>query len=201
MPTTTEASFIASTVLSVVRDRSISSAYGLFLAKTLEVGGRIVIPPLDVFFSEKVGKRLAIDITEKLGGGALNLPLYSGEGDLLGQLSKLLIVCNEKISSDNPKLIDNANKSIKALGFEASIDDGQYVKHLRNAIHHGHFEALKDDKDPLQAKLHLWDKQPRGKCETTADYKLSGKDLSSIIDVLIEKVCLEYLDQIGWELA
>jgi len=200
MSTEAEASLISSTVLSVVRDRSISSAYGLFLKMLAEegVGGA---PPLDAIFSDKMANCMRANIVSNLGSGALALPLYSGEGDLLGQLARLLVVCNERLAHENAELIERADAAIGALGIEAMARNGEYVKHLRNAVLHGHFEAIRNEEDPFETIIHFWDVNMRKReGRKTGDYRLTISDLNSIIDILINDVCLKYLKHIGWEL-
>lgn len=197
---TSMASLIANTVLSVVRDRSISSLYGCYLAILKEEGSSNIVPPLEHIFTENVAECLEKDIKQQLGAGALNLSLYSGEGDLLSQLSRLLIICNETLRREAPDIIKAADVKICALVFPSDTDKDTPIRHLRNAVLHGHFEMLVNEEDPLKSVLHLWDIQPgtSDPPKTTADYRLNIEALNTVIDILLEYVCLAYLNKIGW---
>lgn len=192
------ASLIANTILSIVRDRSISSAYGLLVKIMQDEGLSESLPSISCFFSDELTDRLKKDITEKLGERALNLPLYSGEGDLLGQLARILVICNEILSQKRHDLIDKADEEIGHLG-SCTIDDGAYVRHLRNAVLHGHFNVDVDGQDPFSSIIHFWDINPH-KNGKAVDLRLNIEDLNNVIDILIKDVCLTYLKGIGWSL-
>lgn len=191
-----EASLIASTVLSVVRERSISSAYGLYM-KMLQDSGCDELPPYEDFFAPCVEKRLKLDIEERLGKGALNLPLYSGEGDLFSQLSRLLVLCNETLSKKTPELINEANKKIGALDFPHQANNNEYIRHLRNAVLHGHFEVSANENIPFENILHFWDEKNGNE---TGNFFFNAESLNAVIDILLNDVCLAYLNEIGWTL-
>lgn len=194
------ASLVANTALSVVRDRSISSSYGFYLATLKAMGCSNGVPPLEDFFTSKTAERLKNDIERQLGKGALNLPLYSGEGDLLSQLSRLLIICNETLRREAPDIIKAADVKICALVFPSDTDKDTPIRHLRNAVLHGHFEMLVNEGDSLKSVLHLWDIKPgtSDPPKTTADYRLNIEALNTVIDILLKYVCLVYLNKIGW---
>lgn len=197
---TSMASLVANTALSVVRDRSISSLYGCYLAILKEEGGSNMVPPLEHVFAGNVAERLGKDIEQQLGAGALNLPLYSGEGDLLSQLSRLLIICNETLRREAPDIIKAADVKICTLILPSDTDKDTPIRHLRNAVLHGHFEMLVNKEDPLKSVLHLWDIKPGTSAppKTTADYRLNIEALNTVIDILLNYVCLTYLNKIGW---
>lgn len=197
---TSMASLVANTALSVVRDRSISSLYGCYLAILKEERGSNMVPPLEHVFAGNVAERLGKDIEQQLGAGALNLPLYSGEGDLLSQLSRLLIICNETLRREAPDIIKAADVKICTLILPSDTDKDTPIRHLRNAVLHGHFEMLVNEEDPLKSVLHLWDIKPDTSAppKTTADYRLNIEALNTVIDILLNYVCLTYLNKIGW---
>lgn len=196
---TSMASLVANTALTVVRDRSISSSYGCYLAILKEDGSNIM-PLLEDIFAPAIVKRLGKDIEQQLGTGALNLPLYSGEGDSLSQLSRLLIICNETLRREAPDIINAADAKICALDFPSDGDKGMSIRHLRDAVLHGHFEMSVNEEDPLMSVLHLWDIKAGtpAPSKTTADYRLNIDTLNAVIDILLNDVCLAYLNKTGW---
>lgn len=124
-----DVSMIASMVISVIRDRSLSSAYGYYLSLIKDQTGSIAAPPLDDFFSSTVAKRLRLDM-RRLGEESEHIVLYSDMGDLFSQLSRLLIACNERLA-DEEGIIVQADEKIGSLEFSRQVNDGSYIKHLR----------------------------------------------------------------------
>lgn len=199
---TAEASLISSVVMSVIRDRSLSSAYGFFLALLKEEGAVDEVPSLDSFFAEITATRLRMDIEKVLGKDALSLPLYSDEGDLFGQLARLLVVCNETLFRRDTALIEKADEKIAQIDFGHDVADGRYIRHLRNAVLHSHFEVLLDKDNPFKTVIHFWDAKPKTDPPViTGDYRFTADSLNELIGILINDVCLEYLSNIGWILA
>lgn len=182
-------SFVASTVLSVVRDRSISSAYGLYCAKIEQVGGNQgVVPPIEEFFSGKMSKKLERDISTQLCDSALRDPLYGGEGDLLGQLARLLIVVSTMVEDE--ALVTAANERIGAIGFEGSLRRGDFIRFLRNAIAHAHIEILPPKHVGESYRIKFTNQK---NSEAGSAIVLDSEGLASVINVLVNDVCLSYL--------
>ncbi len=178
-----DVSMIASMVISVIRDRSLSSAYGYYLSLIKDQTGSIAAPPLDDFFSSTVAKRLRLDM-RRLGEESEHIVLYSDMGDLFSQLSRLLIACNERLA-DEEGIIVQADEKIGSLEFSRQVNDGSYIKHLRNAVLHGHFSAQVDVDSPFNTVLHFWDVNPRNG-QTTAEFNFTVESLNDVIEILLE---------------
>lgn len=192
------ASFIASIVISVIRDRSLSSSYGLYLSHIKNETGDLAAPPLEDFFSNKMAERLELDLRKRLGENGAKVVLYADLGDLFGQLSRLLIACNE-ILEDQTEIIDRANARIDSLNFSRQVNNTSHIRHLRNAVLHGHFFIAVDESNPFGTILRFQDANPNSN-RITADYSFTAEDLNAVIDILVD-VCLRYLEAIGWEIA
>lgn len=187
-------SLIAHTVLSVVRDIAISSAYGCYMDALKKTGCLDEVPPLEDFFSHELAGVIKERVEKQCGPQALSNYLFSGEGDFFGQLSRLLIICYEIIGSSSP-IIKEADEKIAALDFPREMIDGQYIRRLRNAVVHGHFTTESDGAQ--NRRIVLWDQLP-GDGEETARFSFDADAIQKTINILIEDVCLKYLKQVGW---
>ncbi len=191
-------SLISSTILSVVRDRLISSSYGFLLSQSEGLSPSLLI---DELFSDAMAEKLKVGISECFGEGALIWPLYSGEGDLYSQFLRLLLVCNEMLQEETD-IICEADEKISKLGIICRANGGKYIEHLRNAMMHGHCKVECDATDPFLTQFKLWDEVSYGnKREQTAEFVLTVNDMNDLIDILIRDVCLRYLKQVDWTLA
>lgn len=190
------ASVFSSIVISVVRDRAISSVYGFYLA-ILREEGQFSAPPLEDIFSNGVANKLRLDM-QKICKDSDSVILYSDAGDLFGQLSRLLIACNERLAKE-VDILARADEKIDAMGFDCWADKDSYIRHLRNAILHGHFSVTVDECNPLKTVFHFWDINNRGL--RTAEFNFTAEELNQVIDILIDDVCMCYLKRIDWEIA
>ena len=145
-------SLIASVVNSVARDRAISGKYGY------EVMSKNQPPYIDknvIKLNEIFTKEYEYHIREYfkkyyVEDELFDNSLYADMGDLLGQLSRLLIICVELIDEE---YIDNGDKVISKIDFSDCRDNDLYNKYnhlkldsyiyrLRNAVLHGHISTI-----------------------------------------------------------
>ena len=184
-----ERSLVASTVIGVMRDRAVSSYYGMFAALTQSLGG-IPTVPYDVVFSEKAAGYVeeSLDRLPVVGEQPI-YPLFGHESDLIGQMARLLTVCREGETLDD-ETREIINRDIAALEITVSdMEDGDYITHLRNAIAHGHFGAEVDREDPLgKSKLVFVDVKPWNE-EVTAVIETNADQLNAVIDAIIDGMC------------
>ena len=184
-----EASMIAEVVLSVIRDRSISSLYGFQAFQQ----GRF--PSVSEVFNSFYSQRVVSDL-ERHAKKASRQPLYSGAGELLGQLCRLLLVCKER--GVLAPYITKANERLAQLEIKTTfMSDGDYVRHLRNAIMHCRYEVQVDPDDFLRTQLVFLDLRNGGN-EISGMITVSPEQLNETLNILIDDICLRYLTDIGW---
>ena len=192
-------SILTSAVVSVIRDRAVAGCYGRCAEIFAGESGSFTVP-YDFIFSGRV----AAHVSESLGRyGVVQpesfYPLYGGEADLIGQLSRLLIAMRENSPMFSSAQISQVNQSLAGLGFWAWFKtDADYKKHLRNAIVHNRFKVFgSDDGLPAHAEFVFLDAHNG---EVTAKLRMNGDDLNSSIDILLEGIC-SYLVEQGWDIA
>lgn len=184
-----EASMIAEIALSVVRDRAISSLYGYRSSEAGMFLGAATV------FKEEYSYRLTHKL-EECAKGASGIPLYSGAGELLGQLCRLLMVCKER--GVLQKYVQEADEAIGQLNLDiAYMDDGDYIRHLRNAIMHCRYEVQIDPEDFSKSRAIFLDLKNGGK-QISGQIALHPDQINAVMDILIKDVCLRYLDSVGW---
>lgn len=192
-------SILTSAVVSVIRDRAVAGCYGRCAEIFAGEAGSFAVP-YDFIFSRKV----AGYVSESLGRYGVErpesfYPLYGGEADLIGQLSRLLIAMRENSPMFSSAQISQVNQSLAGLGFWAWFKTGaDYPKHLRNVIVHNRFKVFgSDDGLPEHAEFVFLDAHNG---EVTAKLKMNGDDLNNSIDILLEGIC-SYLVEHAWEIA
>ena len=188
-----EASMIAEVAFSVIRDRAVSSVYG----RKASIYG--CFPSAWDVFQEDYAKRAIEKMEECSEGSSRSVPLYSGAGDLLSQLSRLLMLCRDRGVLE--EYAAAADEDISALGIEVEyMEDGRFIRHLRNAVMHCRYE-IQLNSDPFKTKIRFldicWDRKRQCKI-ITGLITLLPEQLEAVLDILIEKVCLQYLREIGW---
>lgn len=192
-----ECSLVASTVVGVLRDRAVSSCYGRLAEKSIGTNGCPAVP-YDAIFHPNVVKQIEESFTTiHFITEAQPYPLYGHESDLIGQLSRLLIVCKEGDSLDE-ETRDFINRRISGLNITTTnMKDGNYIRHLRNAVAHGRFGAVVDEQDPMNnSKLVFVDVNISEK-SVTAIIEMNADQLNGIIDALIKGMA-DYLKRVGW---
>ena len=190
-----EASLVASIMISVIRDQAISSAYG---KKLFDLKPGMVLSTYDIFVSD-IASYLENKLSNYVENDALSYPLYSAEGDLLGQLSRLLIPCNQK-SEWFKEYVDIANIKIDALDIEKDFfDNKDYIRHLRNSITHCRFQIVLDKSDFSQTKIIFYDiGKKKGKDVVTAKITMTNNNLVEVSKIIINNIYKKYLDDINW---
>ena len=176
---------ISDTCVSVIRDRSISSAYGLYLSE------HNAPPKLTCFFSPIISEKLRQDF-DKYHIDANKLWLYSGLGDFYSQLSRLLTVCRE--TDELKQYVEKANSKLSEIFEEYHSNDFDYIRHLRNVVAHGKVAF-----DTEECLMHFIDTRHDG--STSAEFTLDHQQVSELIEILLHDVLLSYLSDIGWALS
>ncbi|MEG0503930.1 MAG: hypothetical protein RR547_04740 [Raoultibacter sp.] len=188
-----EASLIASTLMSIVRDRAISGLYGYICAES----GSFSVPVERVFTAD-FSLRLKHEFSKYGANPSEDLTLYSGEGDFISQLSRLLMLCNEK-SELLETYVNKANASIANLHIETDYLSGNdYIRHMRNAVLHGRFKVLPDDSKIVLLDVGIHKKKVS---KITAKITITSDELAEIFRILMKDVYKQYLDDIGWEIS
>ena len=194
-----EYSILTSAVVSVVRDRAVAGCYGRCAEICVGATGSFVVP-YEFVFSKKVAEH----ISESFGRLGMEhpesfYPLYGGEADLIGQLSRLLIAMRENSPMLSSPQISQVNRSLEELGFWAWFKtDVDFTKHLRNAIVHNRFKVFgSSDGVPEHAEFVFLDTNRE---EVTAKLKMNGCDLNKVIDILLEGIS-DYLAERSWGIA
>lgn len=191
---TAEADFIAETCITVIRDRTISSLYGLECYRSWVIHG--VKPSLCSILSSstvtilnKTYERYGIDLEE--------ITLYSGIGDLYSQLARLLIACRE--TPELRPLVMNANNKLSNMKIcsEMYIKEN-HIRHLRNSVCHGNVE-IQLDNNPFQSQIVFVDKRRHG--DETARYSMDPEQLADVIELILSDILLAFLNQIGWKIG
>jgi len=186
-----EASMIAEVALSVVRDRAISSLYGF------EAANEGLYPRPSRVFIEKYAKHICCKM-EECNEGALNVPLYTGAGELLGQLSRLLIVCRER-KTLSPYL-EHGSKEIARLGVKIDYcKKSKCITHLRNAVLHCRYQINLSSMGFEESTIVFRDVDGEG--HISGEICATAKQINLILDVLIFEICFRYLADIGWTFA
>ena len=62
---------------------------------------------------------------------------------------------------------------------------------------HGHFEVSANENIPFENILHFWDEKNGNE---TGNFFFNAESLNAVIDILLNDVCLAYLNEIGWTL-
>lgn len=189
-----EANAVSAVMLSVLRDIAISTLYGFITAEELGMGASPA--PSDVFT-----QRFAAKLTDEFAAVAksVDFPLYGTEGDLLGMLARLLVCCRE---TDRLRTyVSSADASIDALGADVSyMTDGQFIRHLRNAVLHSRYRVVLDPSDWSLAHFVFVDIRPGGS-EVTAKIVLTNEQLVKVIRIIIDEVLASFLADVGWEIG
>jgi hypothetical protein len=185
-----EASLVASTLLSVVRDQAISSFYGKRLSEQQGVGTILIESVFTSDYAEHLKNVLSTYCIKQ----EYDFPLYSGEGDAIGQLSRLLIPCHEK-SEWFKEYVDNANDSIDRLRMDKYMSDADYIRHIRNAVLHCRFKVFVDKEDFNKSKIVFLDIIPGNRI--TAKIIATSENMVDIFKILVN-VYKKYLNDIGW---
>lgn len=176
---------ISDICVSVIRDRSISSAYG----KYISIFNRS--PELTCFFSQTITDKLQRDF-DRYGIDINRLCLYSGLGDFYSQLSRLLMLCRE--TNELKQYVEEANSKLSIIIGAQGSDESAYIRHLRNAVAHGRV-----DFDTRRGLIHFIDMRRDG--SKSAEYILDSQQINEIIEILLSDVLLKYLLDIGWSLS
>lgn len=151
--------------------------------------------PLDCVFTKDYSKRITAKMSECCPGTEFSFPLYGGEGDFLGQLSRLLILCNE--SPDLKDYVVEANRRIGKLNLDADyIKDNQYIRCLRNSVLHGLFKYEIDVDDWKATKIIFLDVNKYAK-KVTGKMVVTTEQLAGIMNI-VKEVYVKYLAEIGW---
>ena len=189
-----EANAVSAVMLSVLRDIAISTLYGYITAEELS---HEASPDPSMVFTH----RFAVKLNDELSTVAksVKFPLYGTQGDLLGMLARLLVCCRE---TDRLRAyVRSADKSIGALDPDVSyMTDGQFIRHLRNAVLHSNYRVTVDPNDWSLARFVFVDIRPGGS-EVTAKIVLSNEQLVKVIRIIIDDVLASFLADIGWEIG
>ncbi|QBE48451.1 hypothetical protein [Leucobacter triazinivorans] len=193
MPLHAEADLIGNVVVSVLRDFGVGGHYG----KVMFDGGAIVEPALSTVYQPDYAEAVAIELTSIAVVKSAELLLYTGWGDMIGNLSRLLVVARETAALE--PLLSAANSKIATLGMDVScMSDGNYIRHIRNAVVHARFGVQIDESDPFTSKIVFIDVDPRAQ-EITAKFKLTAEQLAQLMRIIIHEVFEKYLLAVGWE--
>lgn len=183
---------LAMTMVSVVRDIAISSLYGYIWVEEYK-------PSFSDIFTDRFSDYLTRKFSEHQSIHGSNFNLYGTTGDLIGQLSRLLIYCKE--SEDLHEYVKAANHKIEQLGVELSyFKDQEYIKGLRNAILHGNFTAIVDESNWENAKIVFLDRYVDGP-KMTGKIVASNEQLMQIIAILVHDIYESRLRDIGWQIC
>lgn len=194
MPLNEEADLIGSIVLSVLRDFGVGGHYGKAL---FDSGEAMVMPTLATIYQPEYVNAVAVEMTSVAVVNSPEVLLYTGWGDMLGNLSRLLVIARE--TSALQPLLEAANAKIATLGLEAGyMRDDNFIRHLRNAIAHARFGVEVNQGDPFTSRIVFIDIDPRAR-EISARIKATGKQLSQVMRIVIHEVFERYLLQVGWQ--
>lgn len=177
---------IGTVMLSVVRDLAVSSFYG----KTWHAGG--ALPTLTDIFAHAFAEHVEREFRALTAVGNLGFPVYGNMGDALGMLARLLVCCRD-IDQLQP-LVSAADARIGTLGADVThMADGEFVRHLRNAVLHSHFKVLVDQQDPFMSKFVFIDVHAG---ELTAKIVLSNNQLVEVMRIIVHEVFEAYLAEL-----
>lgn len=193
MPLDEEADLIGNIVLSVLRDLGVGGCYGKALFGS---GEALVLPALATIYQPEYVDAIVVELKSVAIVDSPEVLLYTGWGDMLGNLSRLLVIARE--TSVLKSFLEAANARIATLGLEVSLmRDGNFLRHLRNAVAHGRFGVEVNQADPFTSKVVFLDVNPRAKT-ITAKIKVTGEQLSEVMRIVIHEVFEKYLLQVGW---
>lgn len=184
---------LGSVLLSVVRDMAIGGLYG---RKTADSIGGAQLPALDEVFSSEFARHVEAYLLDLQVVRTVAGPLYGTIGDLVSYLARLLIFVRE--SADLEPYIAAANAAIAATGVSSDfMQDGDYLRHLRNSIVHARFMVKVDPADPFQSVVVFLDLAPsNGK--VTAKIVSTTDQLVQIVRFIIHEVYEKFLVDCGW---
>jgi len=193
MPLDEEANLIGNIVLSVLRDFGVGGHYG----KALSDAGALVAPALATIYQPEYVDAVATELTSVAVVSSPEVLLYTGWGDMLGNLSRLLVIARE--TSALQPLLTAANAKIATLGLEVSqMSDDNFIRHLRNAVAHARFGVEVNESDPFTSRIVFIDIDPRAR-KITAKIKVTGEQLARVMRIVIHEVFEQYLLQVGWQ--
>lgn len=195
-------SLMTSAVVSVIRDRAISSSYNYLLSQSIADNSQIDDIQanallLDVLFDEKLSERIRNRICEAFDATSFSCPLFGTEGDLLSQLYRLFSVTREFDDFLAPYTAGVEKRISEMLLFsprESHVSDGKHLRHLRNAICHCRFETLQHEN---RTQIVFTDYDIRNN-QITAVLALDVLCLNEIIDALISDVFIRVFKDVGW---
>lgn len=194
MPVEEEADLIGNTILSVLRDFGLGGHYGKMLYNG---GGVAVTPTLATVYQSGYVEAVAAELASLDVVKTADVLLYTGWGDMIGSLSRLLVVARE--TAVLTPLLAAANIEIAKLGIEAThMVDNDYIRHLRNAVAHARFGVEITEGDPFASKIVFIDADQRAH-KITAKVKLTGEQLAQMMRIMIHEVFEKYLLEVGWE--
>lgn len=193
MPPHEEADLIGSIVVSVLRDFGVGGHYG----KVMFAGGAIVEPTLSTVYQPEYAKAVAAELTSIAVVKNAEVLLYTGWGDMIGNLSRLLVIARETVALE--PLLSTANSKIAMLGLDVNhMGDDNYIRHIRNAVVHARFGVEVNESDPFASRIVFIDVDPRAQ-KITAKIKLTGEQLAQLMRIVIHEVFEKYLLEVGWE--
>lgn len=188
-----EADLIGSIVVSVLRDFGVGGHYG----QVMYGNGLIRPPALATVYQSEYVEAVATELTSIAVVKSVDVLLYTGWGDMIGNLTRLLVIARETTALR--PLLSIANSKIAVLGIDVShMSDDNYIRHIRNAVVHARFGVEINERDPFKSKVVFIDVDPRAQ-KITAKVKLTGDQLSQLMRIVIHEVFEKYLLEIGWE--
>lgn len=193
LPKEREVDNLGGVVLSVLRDMAIAGLYG-FKAEDGVSGA--AYPTLNEVFVPEYAERIEAVVGELESVHGFGYPVYTGIGDLVGYLARLLIFVRE--SSELKPYLQSANNQISTVGLVVEYtNDSDYLRHLRNSIAHARFAVLVDPENPFESKLVFLD-LAGGDKKVTAKITATADQLMSVIRIVIHEVYEVFLSDAGW---
>lgn len=193
---------MTSAVVSVIRDRAISSSYNYLLSQSITDNSQIEdtqinAPLLDILFDKKLSELIRSRIRKTFNVDSFLCPLFGTESDLLSQLYRLLSVTRELddfLAPYTAGVEKRIGEMLLSSPKEPHVSDGEHLRHLRNAICHCRFETLLHE-DRTQIVFTDYDIRND---RITAVLALDLLCLNEIIDTLISDVFIRVFKDAGW---
>lgn len=188
-----EADLVCSIVLSVLRDIGLGGHYGMV---SYNESGTYVTPKLDTIFQPSYAEAVAAEVTSLSVVKTPDVLLWTGWGDMIGNLSRLLVAARE-LPTLKP-LVEAANVKISGLELDVTyMSDSDFLRHLRNAVAHARFGVQVNPADPFASRVVFLDLAQRDS-KVTAKISLTAEQLARVMRIVIEEVFDKYLQDVGW---